>query len=142
MCRFNITSKRLFKKKKLERYKIQYFHFYPCDKNQLLYLFNCLDLYLIASRDEGGPRAMFEAMACGVPVVTTAVGHAHDHIINNFNGFKSPVNNYKLLSKNIIKIIKNEKLKKKIIKNSLLTAKRNNFENHSHKWKLFIKHFI
>lgn len=141
ICVVLTSPARGYLKKKLEKYKIQYFHFYPCDKNQLLYLFNCLDLYLIASRDEGGPRAMFEAMACGVPVVTTAVGHAHDHIINNFNGFKSPVNNYKLLSKNIIKIIKNEKLKKKIIKNSLLTAKRNNFENHSHRWKLFIKQF-
>ena len=84
---------------------------------------------------------MFEAMACGVPVVSTNIGHAHDYIINNYNGFKSPINNNKLLTKNIIKIYKNKKLKSKIIKNSLLTAKKNNFLNHRTKWKFFIKKF-
>lgn len=34
----------------------------------------CLDLYLIASREEGGPKAVLEATACGIPVVSTRVG--------------------------------------------------------------------
>ena len=67
-------------------------------------IFNCLDYYLITSRDEGGPRGIFEAMACGVPVITTNVGHAHDHIKNNVNGYKSSIDDYKSLSKNILKL--------------------------------------
>ena len=36
--------------------------------------YRSLDLYLITSRLEGGPKAALEAMACGVPLVSTPVG--------------------------------------------------------------------
>ena len=45
-------------------------------------------------------------------VITTNVGHAHDHIKNNVNGYKSPIDDYKSLSKNILKLIKNPYLRK------------------------------
>ena len=50
--------------KKLKQNKI-YTYFYPIEKEEITFLFNCLDYYLITSRDEGGPRGIFEAMACG-----------------------------------------------------------------------------
>ena len=37
-----------------------------------------IDVCLVASRDEGGPRAVLESMATGVPLVTTRVGQAAD----------------------------------------------------------------
>lgn len=129
-------------KKKLKQNKISYTYFYPIEKEKITFLFNCLDYYLITSRDEGGPRGIFEAMACGVPVITTNVGHAHDHIINNVNGYKSPIDDYKSLSKNILKLIKNPYLRKKIIKNAFKTAKLNNIKNHQHYWNSFKKKLI
>lgn len=39
-------------------------------------LYRCLDLYIVASREEGGPKALLEAPACGIPVVSTRVGMA------------------------------------------------------------------
>ena len=129
-------------KRKLKQQKISYTHYYPVEKKNIPLLFNCLDFYLITSRDEGGPRGIFEAMACGVPVISTNVGHAHDHIKNNYNGFKSQINDYNSMSKNIIRLIKNPKLKKKIIQNSIKTAKLNSNNNHQHFWNKFIKKFI
>jgi len=52
--------------------------------------YNCLDLYLISSRIEGGPAPLIEAMACGIPVVTTAVGMARDIIEDRQNGIIIP----------------------------------------------------
>jgi len=49
--------------------------------------YNALDLYLVTSRVEGGPLALVEAMACGIPLITTDVGMARDIIINGENGF-------------------------------------------------------
>ena len=129
-------------KKKLTQYKIPFKHFYPLEKDNIPLLFNCLDYYLVTSRDEGGPRGIFEAMACGVPVISTLVGHAHDHIENNYNGYKSPIDDYKSLSNNIFKLIKNPKLRKKIIKNCIKTAKQNNIISHQLYWNNFKKKLI
>jgi glycosyltransferase involved in cell wall biosynthesis len=42
---------------------------------------------LVTSRDEGGPRAVLEAMAVGVPLVTTRVGQAMDLVRHGQNGW-------------------------------------------------------
>ncbi len=39
-----------------------------------------LDAYLCVSRIEGGPMPVFEALACGVPVVSTKVGALQDYL--------------------------------------------------------------
>lgn len=42
--------------------------------------YHCLDLYLITSREDGGPKALLEAPACGIPVVSSRVGMAPEVI--------------------------------------------------------------
>jgi glycosyltransferase involved in cell wall biosynthesis len=49
--------------------------------------YRALDVTLVASRDEGGPKAVLESMASGVPVVTTRVGQAADLVRHGENGF-------------------------------------------------------
>jgi len=49
-------------------------------------LYHALDLYMSPSRDEGGPAGMLEAMASGVPVVSTRAGMAVDLIDPGMNG--------------------------------------------------------
>ena len=39
-------------------------------------LYNCLDLYIVASRYEGGPQAIVECAASKVPIISTNVGLA------------------------------------------------------------------
>jgi glycosyltransferase involved in cell wall biosynthesis len=50
-------------------------------------LYHALDLCLVGSRQEGGPKAVLEAMASGVPLVTTRVGQAMDLVRDGKNGF-------------------------------------------------------
>lgn len=42
--------------------------------------YESLDVYLCLSRLEGGPMTVFEAIACGVPVVSTPVGRIPDSL--------------------------------------------------------------
>jgi len=49
--------------------------------------YHALDVYIVASRDEGGPKAVLEAMATGVPLVTTRVGQAADLVDSGSNGY-------------------------------------------------------
>ena len=73
-------------KEELKKYNIPYYHSYVSDLNELVPLYQSLDLYLITSREEGGPMGLMESMACGIPVVTTNVGMAEDVIKPNIPG--------------------------------------------------------
>lgn len=50
-------------------------------------LFQTLDCYIVSSRQEGGPKAILESMASGIPLVTTRVGQAMDMVNQQRNGF-------------------------------------------------------
>lgn len=50
-------------------------------------LLGSVDIFLMYSRTEGTPRAMMEAMACGLPVVTTNAGFCSDVVKNGSEGF-------------------------------------------------------
>lgn len=73
-------------KRGLERLNIRYAHEYAADRDALAKLYHALDLYLVTSREEGGPMALMESMASGVPVVSTRVGMAPDLIIDGESG--------------------------------------------------------
>ena len=49
--------------------------------------YEAIDVCLVTSRDEGGPRAVLEAMATGIPLVTTRVGQASDLVRHGENGW-------------------------------------------------------
>ena len=71
----------------LERLGIPYRHTVLPDVDALPGAYAAIDLCLVASRDEGGPRAVLEAMATGVPLVSTRVGQAADLVRDGENGW-------------------------------------------------------
>jgi len=87
-----------------------------------------LDLYLVTSRAEGGPLALLEAMATGVPLVTTNVGMAPLVVSHGVNGFVSEINDVNQLYQYSTEIIKNKELREKIIANGLKTVKNYGWE--------------
>lgn len=61
-------------------------HTYVRNHPELASCYHALDLYLVTSREEGGPMGLMESMACGVPVVSTQVGMAPDLIVDGETG--------------------------------------------------------
>ena len=56
-------------------------------QEEMVEYYQRMDLYICTSRTEGGPHPLLEASACGVPIVSTKVGHAPDLIVDGRNGF-------------------------------------------------------
>jgi glycosyltransferase involved in cell wall biosynthesis len=88
---------RAFVKAGLERLGIPYVHVHP-PAAELPRVYRALDACLVASRQEGGPKAVLESMASGVPLVTTRVGQAMDLVRNGENGFAVDVEDAEALA--------------------------------------------
>ena len=78
-------------KSELEKRGIPFGHHYLADYADLTGAYHALDLYLVTSREEGGPMALMESMASNVPVVSTPVGMAPDLIEDGVTGWLAPV---------------------------------------------------
>ena len=54
--------------------------------------YQSVDALLVTSTHEAHPLVVYEAMSCGLPVVTTNVGDVDRYIVDSVNGFILPVN--------------------------------------------------
>jgi glycosyltransferase involved in cell wall biosynthesis len=71
----------------LERLGVPYRHLQLPDVESVAWVYEGIDACLVTSREEGGPRAVLEAMAIGVPLVTTRVGQATELVRDGENGW-------------------------------------------------------
>jgi glycosyltransferase involved in cell wall biosynthesis/SAM-dependent methyltransferase len=55
-------------------------------------VYQASDVYLVTSRSEGGPASLLEAMACGLPVVSTPTGMVKDIVVPEETGLFYPFN--------------------------------------------------
>lgn len=60
----------------LKENNIEHTYFEMVSSDVLNELYNCLDLYIVSSRVEGGPRAIMEAGITKTPIISTDVGIA------------------------------------------------------------------
>ncbi len=72
-------------RRELTRLGVPHRHLLARTRRELARAYHALDLYLVAARQEGGPKATLETMATGVPLVTTRVGQAQDLVEHSRN---------------------------------------------------------
>jgi len=68
--------RRQYVMKRLSRAEIKYHYFELCDFETMNDLYNCLDLYVVSSRIEGGPQAIPECAMTRTPIISRDVGLA------------------------------------------------------------------
>lgn len=56
------------------------------DNRELIFWYNAADLFCLASRGEGSPNVLNEALCCGCPVVATDVGSVREIISEEYLG--------------------------------------------------------
>lgn len=112
-----------FVKKGLEKLGIPYRHIVLRDFHDVPSLYAALDLYFIASREEGGPEGVLEALASGVPLVTTKVGLAPDVVTHGEDGLLANVEDADGLAEQIARLIDDSELRHKVVRQGLETIK-------------------
>ena len=91
-------TRRQYLIKNLEANKIDYRYFEMADFKLLNQLYNILDLYIVASRVEGGPAALMECSILKIPIISTDVGIA-SQILSKSSIFD--MDNYKSASPDV-----------------------------------------
>jgi glycosyltransferase involved in cell wall biosynthesis len=122
---------------------IPYKHTYLKNYPDIGPLFNALDLYLVSSRQEGGPKAILESMAAGVPLVTTSVGQAMDLVRHGENGWLAPVEDIDELAHWVNFVYQNQGDPiSNILLNGRKTAEINSYDAQVPLWKKFMEGYV
>lgn len=64
-----------------------------------------IDVVTLASRNEGTPTVLMEAMACGVPVVATDVGGVSDVVVDGVTGFLVPPSDQRAFASALVSLL-------------------------------------
>jgi len=110
-------------KNRLTAAGIPFTHHYLENYNKIVNYYNVLDFYLITARVEGGPKAILESMACGVPFVSTAVGMVPDVVADGLNGLVVANTDVNLLVEKSQMILDDLVLRNKLVDNGLTTVR-------------------
>ena len=90
----------------------------------------CLtDLFLLPSETESFGLAALEAMACGVPVISSNSGGLPEFNFEGISGYLSNVGNVEEMAANAIKILKDDKTLSEFKANALEVAKKFDIKN-------------
>ena len=91
-----------------EKMGVKYHYFQMVPLETINELYNCLDLYIISSRYEGGPRSIIECGLTRTPIISTRVGIAPEFMdenslfdVDNWVTYRDTKPNMDVLSKNI-----------------------------------------
>lgn len=126
----------------LERLGIPYCHVFLEHYPDIGQLYQALDLYMVTSRQEGGPKAVLESMASGVPLVTTRVGQAMDLVRHGENGWMVEVEDVEGLAHWTEFAIQHRESLSGVIEHAYQTASEHTYEAQVPLWREFMRGFV
>ncbi|MBI3021862.1 MAG: glycosyltransferase family 4 protein [Candidatus Omnitrophica bacterium] len=116
-------SGRTYVRRRLDELGVPHVYQWLQDLRELPAMYHAIDAYLITSREEGGPTALRESMASGVPVVSTRMGLAADLIKHEVNGLLAEVGDVEGLAKGPLALMDSPSLRKRLAEAALETIR-------------------
>lgn len=83
-------------------------------RNDIPALMNVMDIFALSSISEGISLTLLEAMACGLPVVATAVGGNPEVVLDGETGYLVPPQNPDEMAKKLMMLIINKNLRRQM----------------------------
>jgi len=86
----------------------------PKKQSDLSWYFSQCDVYCLASIEEGLALVQAQAMACGLPIITTTNTGGGELVENDKNGFVIPIRDIQAIKEKILYIYKNREISKRM----------------------------
>ena len=131
-----------FIKKGLEELGISYKHVFYDDYKKVCELYWGINCYLVASRQEGGPKAVLESMASRVPLVSTRVGQAMDLVEDEKSGFLADSEDIEGLVDRVCYVYENPGKLDRLLDHGITIAGENNYNAQIPLWENFLNGFV
>jgi glycosyltransferase involved in cell wall biosynthesis len=129
-------------RRELDQRGIPYEHLLLSSRDELAVAYHALDAYLVTSRQEGGPKAMFEATAAGAPLVTTRVGQALELLADGEDALLADVGEVDALAEAVQRIYEDLALVAKLRANGRATAELFSEERLDVRWEELLDGFV
>ena len=129
-------------RRELESRGIPYRHVLLGSRSDLGRGYHALDVTLVASRQEGGPKSVLESLAAGVPLVTTRVGQAPELLSEGENGLLADIDDVDALVAAVSRIHADATLAGRLRTAGRLTAEANAEERLDGRWAALLDGFV
>lgn len=93
------------------------------DVSQMVRLYQSADVVLNPSRADNTPNSILEALACGVPVVSTDVGGIPFLVTHRHSAWLAPPESPQALAEGVCETLENPALRAALVKNGLAIAR-------------------
>jgi glycosyltransferase involved in cell wall biosynthesis len=129
-------------RRELERLGVPYRHLLVDSRDELARAYHGVDVCLVTSRQEGGPKAVLEAMATGVPLVTTRVGQATELVADGQNGLLADVEDVDALVAAVEHVHEDAELRARLRASGRATAEAHAEERLDPLWSRLLEGFV
>jgi glycosyltransferase involved in cell wall biosynthesis len=129
-------------RRELARIGVPHDHVLLSSRDELAGAYHRVDVCLVTSRQEGGPKAALEAMASGVPLVSTRVGQASELVVDGENGLLADVDDVDALTAAVERVHADAALRARLRLAGRATAEANAEERLDPLWAQLLEGFV
>jgi glycosyltransferase involved in cell wall biosynthesis len=129
-------------RRELERLDILHRHVKLASRDELATAYHALDVYLVTSRQEGGPKSVLESMAAGTPIVTTRVGQATEIVADGVTGLLADVDDVDELAMGVQRVHDDSELASQLRTAARPVAEANADTQLDPRWAELLKGFV
>jgi len=129
-------------RRELERLGVPYRHLVVGSREELGRVYHDVDVCLVTSRQEGGPKSALEAMASGVPFVSTRVGQAAELVRDGENGLLADVDDVDALAGAVERVHADGELRARLRAGGRHTAEAHAEERLDPRWAELLEGFV